>query len=648
MKKTLTWLLSLVMLITTLNLPCFSINANAGDKTELLPYVYARHFDSTYYQAWTEELKEERATELAQKTAKAYFGAQSVDAEDYSLEVVAKDGLTKGDETAATTFVATLCLTAAGEEKYIFSEDGLTEKEFKVNYRLLADNELPFVSIWTPLNPVFYGPKAVTVDISDCADEAAVKALVKSTVEDSYSVYFGGKAVDSSCYTVTYEPANEDTYCDTYNASIALTSAGKDEYTLEENAEKLPKEISVRYVGTHKHDFYDENGDIDVSKQDCTICHANNIAYSELNIAAATVTYNGKAQTADITGIDVDNYTVEGNVMTDAGKYEITLTGKNDYAGTRKLEWTIEKATPDYTVPAKLTVTCGDKLSSVSLSGTGFEWTDANMVLEAGSSEGGQTVTKKAKYVPEDTDNYNVVEDIALPIKVTHALSVSSNGDDTHSVKCSKCKYSGAKEKCAGGTATDKDRAVCSKCKTAYGTLETATPEKTMPATVKLSATKAVYQGFKKSVAPKIIVKDSDGKTVDKSNYDIVMPKTVVAVGEYTYHVIFKNDYAGEKKLKFTIVPKTAAIKSVKVGRRKMKLTFSKNVSSTGGTYYEYSYRIKGTSKWKTVKTKKQTVTVSKLKKGKKYEVKVRAYKVVNKKKISGEWSKVKTTSKIK
>lgn len=48
MKKTLTWLLSLVMLITTLNLPCFSINANAGDKTELLPYVYARHFDSTY------------------------------------------------------------------------------------------------------------------------------------------------------------------------------------------------------------------------------------------------------------------------------------------------------------------------------------------------------------------------------------------------------------------------------------------------------------------------------------------------------------------------------------------------------------------------------------------------------------------------
>lgn len=175
-----------------------------------------------------------------------------------------------------------------------------------------------------------------------------------------------------------------------------------------------------------------------------------------------------------------------------------------------------------------------------------------------------------------------------------------------------------------------------------------ATAEQTMPATVKLSATKAVYQGFEKSVVPDIIVKDNDGKAVDKSNYDIVMPKTVVAVGEYTYHVIFKNDYAGEKKLKFKIVPKKAAIKSVKTGSRKMKLTFSKKVSSTGGAYYEYSYRIKGTSKWKTVKTKKQTVTVSKLKKGKKYEVKVRAYKVVNKKKISGEWSKVKTTSKIK
>lgn len=622
MKKIITWLLSFVMIITTLNLPCFSINSLAGDKTELLPYVYARNFDSTYYKAWTEELKEERATEKAQKIAKAYFGIQSVDAEDYTLEVVAKDGITKGDETAVTTFVARLCLTTAGEEKYIFSEEGVTEKEFKVNYRLLNDNELPFVSILTPLNPAFYGPKTVTVDISDCSNEDDIKTLVKSTIRDCYSVYFGGQAVDSTYYTVTYEPANEDTYCDTYNASIKLTSAGKSEYSLEENAEKMPKVINIKYVGTHKHDFYDENGNIDVSKQECTICHVNNIAYSELNISATSVTYNGKEQTADITGIDKDNYTALGNVMTDAGRYEITLTGVNGYAGTRKISWTIEKATPDYTVPDKLTVTCGSKLSSVSLSGTGFEWTDDDLVLEAGSSEGGQTVTKKARYVPDDTNNYNVVEDIDLSIKVTHVLSVSSNGDDTHSVKCSKCKYVGA--------------------------LVITNPVKTMPAIVKLSATKAVYQGFKKGVAPSIIVKDKYGKVVDKSNYDIVMPKTVVAVGNYTYHVIFKNNYAGEKILKFKIVPKKASIKSVKTGRRNMKITFSKKVSSTGGTYYEYSYRIKGKSKWKTSKTKKQKITVSKLKKGKRYEVKVRAYKVVNKKKIYGAWSKVKTTSKIK
>lgn len=49
------------------------------------------------------------------------------------------------------------------------------------------------------------------------------------------------------------------------------------------------------------------------------------------------------------------------------------------------------------------------------------------------------------------------------------ADKATSNGDGTHSVKCSECDYEADAEKCSGGTATCKDKAVCSVCNTAYG-----------------------------------------------------------------------------------------------------------------------------------------------------------------------------------
>ena len=47
-------------------------------------------------------------------------------------------------------------------------------------------------------------------------------------------------------------------------------------------------------------------------------------------------------------------------------------------------------------------------------------------------------------------------------------------------------------------------------------------------------------------------------------------------------------------------------------------------------------------------KTKAKTKTIKKLKKGKQYQIKVRAYKSVSGTKYYGAWSKVKTTKKVK
>jgi len=108
------------------------------------------------------------------------------------------------------------------------------------------------------------------------------------------------------------------------------------------------------------------------------------------------------------------------------------------------------------------------------------------------------------------------------------------------------------------------------------------------------------------------------------------------------------GNYSGKISRQFRIVPAKAGQPKAKVGKKKMTVTARAKVSKTGGTYYQIRYKVKGTSKWKTVKTKKQKVTIKKLKKGKRYQVKIRAYKKIGKKTYYGAWSKVRTTKKIR
>ncbi len=51
-----------------------------------------------------------------------------------------------------------------------------------------------------------------------------------------------------------------------------------------------------------------------------------------------------------------------------------------------------------------------------------------------------------------------------------HNLSYVSNGDGTHTIKCSHCNYTGISN-CFGGKATDVSKAVCDKCNGEYGEL---------------------------------------------------------------------------------------------------------------------------------------------------------------------------------
>lgn len=117
-----------------------------------------------------------------------------------------------------------------------------------------------------------------------------------------------------------------------------------------------------------------------------------------------------------------------------------------------------------------------------------------------------------------------------------------------------------------------------------------------------------------------------------------------------TYFVIVKseggtlNAYNENYSLRYTaspVKPSTGKIRSLKSGSRKLTVTYRK---VSYGERYQISYKMKGASSWKTVQNgKKLTKTISHLKKGKKYYVRVRAQRKVSGVWYSGKWSAVKS-----
>ena len=90
------------------------------------------------------------------------------------------------------------------------------------------------------------------------------------------------------------------------------------------------------------------------------------------------------------------------------------------------------------------------------------------------------------------------------------------------------------------------------------------------------------------------------------------------------------------------VAPKKAVVKRVKaLGKKKIKITVKKSSKQVSG--YEVTLSTKKNFKnAKKITTKKNVITVKKLKAGKKYFVKVRAFKKVGNKKIYGNYSTVK------
>ena len=167
------------------------------------------------------------------------------------------------------------------------------------------------------------------------------------------------------------------------------------------------------------------------------------------------------------------------------------------------------------------------------------------------------------------------------------------------------------------------------------------------PQTVTLSSTKYTYDG--KAKTPSVKVTDSNGKVIPFANYSVTYPSGRKAVGTYSVKIDFNGNYSGSMTKTFDIVPKPTKLKSVKTPDKEMiSIIWSKVAGVTG-----YDVQLATDKKFKKgvknyVAPSKYTAgNIKNLKGGKTYYIRVRTYKTVKyggkSKKLCSAWSKAKS-----
>ena len=151
------------------------------------------------------------------------------------------------------------------------------------------------------------------------------------------------------------------------------------------------------------------------------------------------------------------------------------------------------------------------------------------------------------------------------------------------------------------------------------------------------------YNG--KAHYPPLVVTGSNGKTLVKNTDYTVAYRNNVKPGKAYATVTGRNNYTGTKVVTFRIAPKKVSIGKVtspKAGT--IKATWKRDKLATGyqATAALNSKFTKGKKTINIKKNKTTKATFKKLKKGKKYYVKVRAYKTIDGKRCYGSYSKVK------
>ena len=126
-----------------------------------------------------------------------------------------------------------------------------------------------------------------------------------------------------------------------------------------------------------------------------------------------TLNYSTVAPISNGVGFGV-SYQTENAYNFQYGDTYFIVEAKNavGYLKTQNVEVTVEKITPNYTIPTGLTANYGQRLSEIVLP-EHFEWMDGSQIINSSGN-----VVYRARYIPTDTKNYATVENIDITITV--------------------------------------------------------------------------------------------------------------------------------------------------------------------------------------------------------------------------------------
>lgn len=309
-------------------------------------------------------------------------------------------------------------------------------------------------------NPQVTAPTAKTLTY-DGTDQALVTAGGTTGGTMQYSLSEDGEyteaiptGIDAGQYTVYYKVVGNDDYNDVAAQSVSVTIAkanaqvtaapqavealaftgqphalvtagsangGTLVYSLDENgeyAETIPTGTETKTYIVYYKVLGDKNHN-DTTVQSVSVSIGKAAAMVTKAPEAVTgLTYDGQSH-ALVTAGTADGgeiqYSTEKNgtysttipTGTNAGDYTVwyKVVGDSNHSDTQpvKVDVTIAKATPDYTVPTGLTATYGNTLNDVTLP-DGWAWDAPDTAV---GNVGNNTFS--ATYTPSDTTNYNTV-----------------------------------------------------------------------------------------------------------------------------------------------------------------------------------------------------------------------------------------------
>ena len=160
---------------------------------------------------------------------------------------------------------------------------------------------------------------------------------------------------------------------------------------------------------------------------------------------------------------------------------------------------------------------------------------------------------------------------------------------------------------------------------------------------IKLSPSSYTYDGKVKT--PKLVVKNSAGTVLSSDYYMLGFDDGRKNVGTYSAEIILRGNYYGVFARTFKINPKGTVISSLTSSKKQqLKVTWAKQATQTTGYQIKYSTTkdFKSSKTLTVSSTKTKSKTISNLKSGKTYYVRVRTYKLKEGTKYYSSWSSYK------